>query len=514
MNLDLHENAEGKGEMRYMRLFSLMALMVLMSSGCESEGPLANAEADAVAIINMGGDLVGGTIPLSVCPNGQYPNRFPLFTRNGEPATWRSTNEAVFRMEGNEMVAVAQGAAGLIVTVGSKVQQFTVVVHGCPGGPVNPPAVSIDYTPRGGTLTVGQSVQAVPRCFQNNAEIACPPNFVWTWSSSNPASITVSNTGLITCLTTGNAHITLSAPGVQSVSYLFTCGPGSAGPTITGVTITVTPGGPVTQCPTTLTIDVSVQGTGMYNTLGNLTASQGTLTMVAPNRWTWVASSTGSVTFTASAAGDPSKTAQQTVQINCQSFAGNVSGPNLLYAGECPSVGPRAGQFTYRVNNNVTAATWASSNSSVATVNASGVVTAVAPGTVVITATGGGTSASMTVEVRSCPSTQLACQATSLNYSANSYTLAMNNSRTVSVDPIPNWSSSCLVIWETPNRSRIRIEGEEERTVDGITYDVGLTAKITRIAPGDAPVTARLVSVQPDGEWIWINGASDTHTWN
>lgn len=124
--------------------------------------------------------------------------------------------------------------------------------------------------------------------------------------------------------------------------------------------------------------------------------------------------------------------------------------------------------------------TWSSSNTSVATVNASGQVTAVGKGTAVITATatdGSGVSASCTYTVVKLVS--------SITLNKTSSTLRLGQSETLTATVLPTDASNRSVIWSSSNTSVVRVS-----TTGIVTYVGKGTATVTATAADGSGVKA------------------------
>lgn len=249
--------------------------------------------------------------------------------------TWSSSN-----------VAVASVTSGGVVT-------------GHSAGTCNIAYATATYTSTA-TFTVSPLPTAITGatmfCAGSSITLSCStPGGVW--SSSSPAAWVASTTGVVTGVSFGTATITYTI---------------------------------ATGCSTTAV--VTVNATSVDSVLGPSTicvGGTGTLTCVTPGG-TWSSSSTavatvsgsgvvtgvsaGSVLITYSVAG-PCGGGYQThwVMVSGSTSPGTISGVSALAVG-----------FTGTMSSTVGGGTWSSSNTAIATVSSSGVVTGVAPGTAVI----------------------------------------------------------------------------------------------------------------------------------
>jgi len=305
--------------------------------------------------------LVGGTEALT-------PTITPSNATN-QNLTWTSSNDSAATVSAGGLVAaVAAGTA--IITVktqdGDKTANCTVTVN-----PV--PVSSVSLKPST-NLIVGGTETLVP--------IIAPPNAAnqnVTWNSNNTGVATVSANGTVTAVTAGTGIITVkTADGNKTADCIVT---------VVNSAIAVNS---VSLNKSSTSLNV-----GSYEylnaTINPSNATNQNLTWESSNASAATVSAGGLVT--AVAAGmttitvktqDGDKTASCMVTVNTIPVSGvslkpstslDVGGTETLYATITPS---------NATNKNVT---WVSSNPSVATVSAGGLVTAVAAGTVTITVT-------------------------------------------------------------------------------------------------------------------------------
>lgn len=112
--------------------------------------------------------------------------------------------------------------------------------------------------------------------------------------------------------------------------------------------------------------------------------------------------------------------------------------------------------------------TWSSSDQSVATVDANGLVTAVAPGKVFITATCGKVNASSFITVEPTP-------ASTISLDRNSVTLKVSENAVIKASVLPETTTDKSVTWTSSDESVATVDGE---------------GTVTAIAVGNATVTA------------------------
>ncbi len=116
--------------------------------------------------------------------------------------TWKSSSNAIARVSNNGLVtAVAEGAATITVTTTDGELTETCVVNVVGSIPVT--GVTLDITDT--TLTAGGTFTLVPTVTPGNATDKSV-----TWESSNTATVTVDNDGLVTAIAEGAATITVT----------------------------------------------------------------------------------------------------------------------------------------------------------------------------------------------------------------------------------------------------------------------------------------------------------------
>lgn len=309
----------------------------------------------------------------------------------GRAVTWTTSNAGVATVAPNGTVtAVGPGSATITATSEGKSGTAAVTVTAAPPAAV----ASVAVSPTSASLTVGgtQQVTATPRDAQGNALAGRAV----AWASANTAVATVTQAGLITAVAPGNTTVTATSEGKVGT-----------------VTVTVTPPatGSVGVTPASVTVNVAFSTT-LTATVRDVT---GAVIAGAPVAWSsdkpLVAAVSqagvvigllpGIATITASSGGK-SGTAAVTVQL--APVASVTVSPSTLELRD--RSGERTGTLTATVrdalNNILTGRTvmWASSRTSVATVDQNGVVTAQDDGDATITATSEGKSGTAEVKVR------------------------------------------------------------------------------------------------------------------
>ena len=383
--------------------------------------------------------------------------------------TWSSSDTSVATISAGIVTAVSPGTAIMTATAvdGSGVSGSATIT-------VTPPAptlvTSVTVNPTAASIIVGGTQVLTASVAPSNAAQRAV-----TWSSSASSVATVTQDGTVTAVAPGTATITATAVD----------GSGKAG----SATITVTPPAP------TLVTSVTVNPTTASITLGG---SQDLAVTVAPadatqQDVTWASSNTtvatvtqdgtvtgvapGSATITATAVDGSGVTGSTTVTVTA-----------ALTLVTSVTVNPATANIVVGETQNLTASvapsdatdpgiTWSSSDTSVATVTQDGTVTAVSPGTAVITAAAVDTSrvtGSTTITVTAPAPTPVT--SVTVNPAATSIIVGETQALTVTVTPADATQQD--VAWTSSNTSIATV------TQDGT---------VTGVAPGSATVTATAV---------------------
>jgi len=240
-------------------------------------------------------------------------------------------------------------------------------------------SVTVSASPNAGSITGPSSVCTGADITLSDASSG------GTWNSSNTSVASIdATTGVVTGVDTGSTV----------VSYTVTTGCGSATTTRT-ISSGVLPdpgtiGGITTTCQSTTTTLTETVGGGVWSS-----ANPAIATVNASGVVTGVAG--GSVVISYSIAGACAPTAATTpVTINPFPYAGVVTGASTVCQG-----------FTTTLTDTVSGGTWSSGDTSIATVNSSGVVTGVAGGLANIyysvSNTCGATNATVSLTVSTAP---------------------------------------------------------------------------------------------------------------
>ncbi len=266
------------------------------------------------------------------------------------------------------------------------------------GGPA-PTLSSIAVTPANVSIAIAATQQFTATGTYSDGSTANLTTQV-TWASSLTAIATINASGLATAVSAGNTTISATLGAVSGNTTLAV-----QAPTLT--TIAVTPANPSTQVGTSR--QFTATGTYSDGSTANLTTQV-----------TWASSLTAIATINASGLATAVSAGNTTISATLGAVSGNttlaVQAPTLTTIAVTPAnpstqVGTSR-QFTATgtysdgsTANLTTQVTWASSLTAIATINASGLATAVSAGNTTVSATLGSVSGSTVLTVQAATPT-------------------------------------------------------------------------------------------------------------
>lgn len=291
-----------------------------------------------------------------------------------ESVTWSSSDEAVATVSDAGLVsAVAAGTATITAT-----SVFDNTVAGTADVTVLAPAVTnVAVTPAPSSVIIGETVQ-----LSVDVTTVSGASEDVTWSSSDETIATVDQDGLVTGVAIGAATITATSVATPSVS-------GSSALTVTDVPAVTS----VTLDPATLELEIDETAT-LTPTVDAVGGADASVTWASSDVAVATVDADGLVT--AVAAGTATITATSVFDVTVEGtadvtvLAEAVTGVAVDPAEATIAVGDADVQFTATVTAVSGASeevTWSSDDPAVASVDADGLVSAVAAGTATITAT-------------------------------------------------------------------------------------------------------------------------------
>ena len=306
----------------------------------------------------------------------------------GRVITWTSGAPGVATVaQDGTVTAVAPGTSVVTATSEGKSGTATVTVMAVP-------VASVSVSPTSASLTIGgtQQITATPRDAQGNALTGRTV----TWQSANPSVATVTQAGLITAVGVGNTTVTATSEGkVGTVTVAV------AAPPVGSVAVTPSSASVNVAFTTTLTATVrDANGAVMSGAAVTWSTDQPSVASVT-QAGVVTGMSPGTATITATSGG---KSGTATITVSLAPVASVTLSPSQLNLRDRDN--QRTGTLTATLrdaNGNILTGrtvTWSSSNTNVATVTQSGVVTAQNRGNATITATSEGKSGTATVVVQ------------------------------------------------------------------------------------------------------------------
>jgi uncharacterized protein YjdB len=306
----------------------------------------------------------------------------------GRAVTFTSGNSGIARISSDGVVtAVAPGSTTITATSEGVTGTATVVVAIVPVG-------SVDVLPATASVVAGQTVALSATVRDTVGRVVT--DRVVSWASNDIHVAVVSTTGVVTGVAAGTAVITASSEGKSGTSTVTVVAPAIESVTVQPSSATVQIGGTTTFTATVKDVTGAV-----------VTAPA--VTWVSSNVSVATVSSTGVVTgkgagsavISATSGGRSGSATVTVIPVPVGSVTVSPSSASLV-----PTQVLTLSALVRDANDVVVsdrAVTWASSNTGVATVSASGVVTAVALGTATITATSEGRTGTAIITVVPMP---------------------------------------------------------------------------------------------------------------
>src|SRR5438034_4478900 len=306
----------------------------------------------------------------------------------GRAVSWSSSNPSVATVSGSGLVAgLATGSATLTATSEGQSGISSISVS-------NVSVASVAVTPASATIQVSQTQQLAATL--KDASGNTLSGRAVSWSSSNPSVATVSGSGLVTGIAPGSATLSATSEGQSGTA---------------AIAVTTVPVASVAVTPASAGIQVgqTVQLTATPTDGSGSPLSGRAVTWASSNGF--VATVSGSGLVTAVAVGSAIITATSEGQSGTSSITVTnvpVASVAVTPASATIQVGQTqqlAATLKDASGNTLSgrAVSWSSSSPSVATVSGSGLVTGLAAGSAVITATSEGKSGTATLTVAAPP---------------------------------------------------------------------------------------------------------------
>jgi hypothetical protein len=257
---------------------------------------------------------------------------------------------------------------------------------------VPPVLTSMNILPLNPSVTVGEQITFVSTTLDQFGQ---PFATTTTWSNTNNVVGTIDANGIFTASSIGTTEITATAGSLMPITTLVTVSAATSTPTLQSIAITT----PANKTVYTVGDALDITGlvvTGTYSDGStstepiNVSNISGFNSLVAnPNEVLTITVGTSTATYTISVNNAVIPPALASISIA-------PLNPNLLVGATSTFVSTTLDQYG---NPFATTTTWTTSSSTVGTINAAGLFTAVSAGTTTVTATAGAISTSTVVTV-------------------------------------------------------------------------------------------------------------------
>lgn len=334
---------------------------------------------------------------------------------------------------------------------------------------------SITVSPSTVSMTIAQTQQISTTIIPSNAA-----NNTLSWSSSNTGVATVSSSGLITSVAAGSAIITVQATDGSNVYNTVSVSVSANPILITGITLI--PGSATLAPGATTQISAAIAPSNATNkTLTWSSSNTSIATVSSSGLVTAVAAGTANVWARSTDGTNRTGTCTITVAVPATSISLNQTTATMhpgntltLVATVLPS------------NATNKTVTW-SSNSSNATVNGSGTITAVGLGSAVITARCGSLTATCVVSIT--------VGVSSVSVSPTSISIGTLSTRTITATVLPSNAANKAVVWSSANPSIATVSNSG--VVTGVnTGSTTITVQTVDMARTATVAVSVFVSVQ------------------
>jgi uncharacterized protein YjdB len=307
----------------------------------------------------------------------------------GRTITFRSSNPLIATVS-NVGVVTGLTAGTVTITASSEGASGTAPITVTPE-----PIASLAVSPATATLWVGQPLQLSIIARSATGQSLSLTGRSVSWSTSTPSITSVGNGGLVTALAPGTGIVVVTVDGRQASATLTV-------KIVPVATVVVSPATATLFIGGTTTLTATPKDSAGVPITGRLATWSTSAAAVATVSSTGVVTGVGAGTATITATIDgKSASASVTVQLPIASvtISPSLASVNVAWTSTLTATARNA-------NGNAIPGvqfTWSSSNTSVATVSATGVVTGVAPGSVTISASAGGKTGTSSITVQLAP---------------------------------------------------------------------------------------------------------------
>jgi len=419
----------------------------------------------------------------------------------GRVVSWQSSNPALATVTSKGVVTgIAAGDVTISAICEGKVGTLAISV-------VANSVASVTITPANGTAVVGQSAQLKADALDASRAVILGKTF--TWQSSNPAIATVSSTGVVSTVAVGTTTITATTDGISGTSSF---------------TVTSVPVSWVAVQPSSVKLIV---GSTAQLTSSGADASGGSLTQRV-TQWSSAEPTIATVSTSGMVTAVRAGTASIKATVDGVSATSSVEvdppppAPVASITVALASVSLTAGQTTQATatlrdsaGNALTGRTitWSSSDQALATVSATGLVTAVAAGSTTIIATAEEKTGSASLTVTPAAPAPVA----SVSLSAPNTTLTVGQSTQVNVvirDAGGNALTGRVVAWKStsPAIATVTANGVVNAIATGTTTiqatSEGVTGTLNFSVTGGGPGPVATVTLSTSASALTVGQTS------
>jgi len=471
---------------------------IAASSGGKSASATITVSARPVSLVRVtpasATISVGGSIPLQAEALDASGAVVP-----GRPVTWASSNETIAIVSANGLVAgLSAGSVTVSATIDGRSGAAAISV-------APQPVASVAISPSADSAFIGGRVtfRATALDAQNRP---LADRFV-LWSSSNPATATVSSEGEVIALAIGSARIRATVEGKFAEATMVVRQVPVARIVVTPNQVSLNPG---QTSQLTVTLSDSAGNALVDRTISFATTDAQIATVSATGLV--IAVAVGAATIQVSSEG---KSAGVAVTVNPIPVASVSVTPNAvtMLPAQTRRLAAQALDAQGRPLANRTYA-WTTDDASIATVNQLGDVTAVAAGSVLIKATSGGQTGSATVTVSSTT-----VSVASIVISPKPLSLTLPQTQQLSVQLFDSVggavsASGRVITWlsRDPAIAAVSSSGQVASVATGSTYVLASTPGASTtlydsvsVAVSSAPISSTTVS--PKANTVYVGGS-------
>jgi uncharacterized protein YjdB len=396
----------------------------------------------------------------------------------GRSITWSSASPTIASVDPSGLIAaIAPGTATITATSEGQSGTSAVTVVAA-----QVPVATVAVTPASPVVVAGSTAQLTATATDANANVLTGRSVVW--SSSAPTIATVdANTGLVSGIAAGTATITATSEGQSGTAVITVTPPPVATVTVSPATATIVIG--ASQQLFAATKDA--KGVALTGRAVSWSSDKPVATVDANGLVTGV--SAGTATITATSEGKTGSSVITITPVPVAAVAVNPSSASVV-AGNTVQLAATltdadgnvlSGRFTV----------WTSANSSIASVDANGLVTGVAAGgPVAITATSEGKKGTASLTVTPAP-------VASVSVTPQSTTIAVGGSQALTAvlkDARSNTLTGRTIVWSSDAPAIVAVNG-----TGVVTGVVAGAATITATSEGQTGSAVVTVAAAPSG---------------